>query len=100
MFGTTFPYGTLMVNVAGCFLIAAVMQVALSTELISPTLQLALTTGFLGGLTTYSSFNYEATRLLERAWGPGLLYIALTAAVCFGAGLLGFAAARRLVDLW
>jgi fluoride exporter len=96
-FGTAFPYGTLIVNVSGCFLIAAIMQVALATNLVPATLRLALTTGFLGGLTTYSSFNYETTRLLqERSWGLGLLNYAVTTTACFAAGLLGFAVARRL----
>lgn len=96
-FGTAFPYGTLIVNVTGCFLIAAIMHVSLSTTLVPPTLRLALTTGFLGGLTTYSSFNYETTRFLqERAWGPGLVNYAVTTGACFAAGLLGLAAARRL----
>ena len=97
-FGTAFPYGTLIVNVSGCFSIAAIMQVAISTNLLPATLRLALTTGFLGGLTTYSSFNYETTRLLqERSWGLGLLNYALTTLACFAAGLLGFALARRLL---
>ncbi len=96
--GTTFPYGTLIVNLAGCFLIAAVTHVALSTTLVSPTLRLTLTTGFIGGLTTYSSFNLETTRLLqERAWVGGVANFAGTVAGCFVAGLLGLAVARRLV---
>jgi CrcB protein len=96
-FGTGFPYGTLIVNVSGCFSMAAIMQVALATNLVPASLRLALTTGFLGGLTTYSSFNYETTRLLqERAWGLGLLNYAVTTTACFAAGLLGFAVARRL----
>jgi len=96
-FGAAFPYGTLMVNVVGCFLIALVMHVSLSTTLVPPTLRLALTTGFMGGLTTYSSFNYETTRFLqEGAWGTGLLNWAVTTSVCFAAGLLGLALARRL----
>ncbi len=96
--GTAFPYGTLMVNVAGCFLIAAIMQASMTTEFVPPTLRLTLTTGFMGGLTTYSSFNYETTRFLqERAWGTGLLNYAVTTAACFAAGLLGLALARRLL---
>jgi CrcB protein len=95
--GTDFPYGTFMVNVVGCFLIALVSQLALSTTLISPTLRLTLTTGFMGGLTTYSSFNNETTNLLrERAWGAGLANVALTLVVCFMAGWLGLITARRL----
>jgi CrcB protein len=96
-FGTTFPYGTLIVNVAGCFSIAAVMQLAASTSVMPTTLRLVLTTGFLGGLTTYSSFNYETTRLLqERSWTMGSLNYAVTTLACFMAGLLGFALVRWL----
>jgi len=97
-FGTAFPYGTLCVNVAGCFLLAAVMHVALSTTIVTPTLRLALTTGYLGGLTTYSSFNYETTRLAQDgAWGTGLLNFVATTACCVAAGLLGHLLARRLL---
>lgn len=95
--GTGFPYGTLIVNVVGCFLIALIYQLALSTTLISPTLRLTLTTGFMGGLTTYSTFNYESTDLLrQRAWAEGFLNIGVTLVACFVAGLLGLALARRL----
>jgi CrcB protein len=96
--GTSFPYGTFIVNVSGCFLIALISQVALSTTLVSPTLRLTLTTGFMGGLTTYSSFNYETTTLLrERGIAAGLTNVGLTLAVCFLAGILGLVVARRLV---
>jgi CrcB protein len=90
-----FPYGTLIVNLAGCFLIAAVMHVSLSTTLLSPTLRLTLTTGFMGGLTTYSSFNLETTRLLQERTSVGVLYFMVTVLGCVAAGLLGFALARR-----
>ncbi len=95
--GSSFPYGTLLVNVVGCFLIALIGQLAASTSLISPTVRLTLTTGFMGGLTTYSSFNYETTRFLQdRAWAAGLLNLGLTVAACFAAGLLGTALAARI----
>jgi CrcB protein len=96
--GATFPYGTLIVNVVGCFLIALVSQLALSTTLISPTMRLTLTTGFMGGLTTYSSFNYETTSLLrERGLAMGLTNIGATLVGCFVAGMLGLVLARTLV---
>ncbi len=96
--GVAFPYGTFIVNVTGCFLIALVSQLALSTTLVSPTLRLTLTTGFMGGLTTYSSFNYETTNLLrERGFSAGLTNLGLTLVTCFVAGMLGLMAARRLV---
>jgi CrcB protein len=94
-FGEAFPYGTLIVNVAGCFLIAAVMQTALNASEFSPTLRLALTTGFLGGMTTYSSFAYETLRLArDGSRTAALVNFSLTTLACFGAVLLGLGAAQ------
>jgi fluoride exporter len=95
--GTGFPYGTLSVNVAGCFLIALIAQISITTTLISPTVRLTLSTGFMGGLTTYSSFNYETTRFLQdRAWSTGLTNFGVTVVTCFAAGPLGYAVGLRL----
>jgi CrcB protein len=97
VFAPDFPYGTFLVNVLGCFLISFIYQLALTSTTISQTMQVTLMTGFVGGLTTYSAFNHQTTLLLhEREWITALLNVALTLLVCFGAGLLGFAAARRL----
>lgn len=97
-FGTGFPYATLIVNLAGCFLIAFVTSLALGIAAFPPTLRLALTTGFLGGLTTYSSFNFETTRLFQDgSWTLALLNVGLTAFGCFAAGLAGLALGRLLV---
>ena len=60
--GASFPWGTLAVNVLGSFLLGLLMQVGITTSLLSPTLRLALTTGVMGGFTTYSTFNYETIR--------------------------------------
>jgi fluoride exporter len=93
-FGSGFPYGTLIVNVSGCFLIGAVMQAAANVASISPNVRLALTTGFLGGLTTYSSFAYETTALAkEGARGAAALNFGLTTVACFAAVVLGLVAA-------
>lgn len=97
-FGAAFPHGTLLVNLLGCFAMGAVAHVAASLPTLSVTLRLALTTGFLGGFTTYSAFNQETTTLLRgQAWGAGLGYFALTTVGSFAAGLLGLVLARRLV---
>ena len=61
--GSAFPYGTLIVNLVGCFAIAALMHAALRSA--GPDVRAAVTIGFIGGLTTYSSFNYETMRLFE-----------------------------------
>lgn len=95
--GTTFPYGTLIVNVVGSFAIMLVMELAVRITDFSPNLRLALTTGFLGGFTTYSAFDYESTTMLfdGQAARAGL-NIAVTLAGCFAAGLLGLWLARKL----
>lgn len=96
--GTGFPYGTLAANVIGSFLLGAIMHVALVTGWISPALRLALTTGFLGGFTTYSTFNYETLRYFqESAWLYGLLNIGVTVVSCLLAGATGFLLARVAV---
>jgi len=51
--GPAFPYGTIAINAIGSFLIVIIMQVSLRTDLIGPDLRLALTTGVMGGFTTY-----------------------------------------------
>jgi CrcB protein len=95
--GAGFPYGTLIVNVLGCFLIAGITHVALSTDLISATTRFTLTTGLMGGLTTYSSFNLETTQFLQsRAWYSAALNFGATVVICFFAGLLGLFVARRV----
>jgi CrcB protein len=95
LLGSSFPYGTLTVNLAGSFLIGVLMQVGLTTRTIPPTLRLALTTGVLGGFTTYSSFNYETVRYLQDgAWLYGFLNIAATVLGCLAAGFAGLAAGR------
>ncbi len=96
-FGAAFPYGTLFVNLGGCFLIALVMQTA-ATLAWPPTLRSALTIGYLGGLTTYSSFNYESTRLAqEGAPDLAVMNAAMTWAGCFVAGWLGILTARHVI---
>jgi CrcB protein len=96
-FGSAFPYGTLIVNLAGCFVIAALMHAALSFGW-SPNLRAPLTIGFVGGLTTYSSFNYETMRLFEEgAPAAAVMNLGLTLFGCFLAGWLGLVAAREVL---
>ena len=66
-FGADFPLGTLLVNVIGCFIIGLFMAMATERLSISPYWRLLIAVGFLGGLTTFSSFSYETLRLLQDA---------------------------------
>ena len=97
--GLTFPYGTLTVNVLGSFLMCFLMTLMVTTHAVrtSPEVRLFLTTGVLGGFTTYSAFTYESLALLqERAWLSLGLNLSATVLGCLVAGLLGLMLARAL----
>ena len=96
--GPSFPIGTLTVNALGCFLLSALMEIALGTGFVPPTLRLVLATGVLGGFTTYSSLNYETLRFLqEGAWLVGMANLGGTVALCLLAGALGIWTGRLVV---
>lgn len=65
LFNFSIPLGTLIVNVVGGFLIGMIMEISVSTDFISPNLKLFLTTGIMGGLTTFSTFSYETISLIS-----------------------------------
>jgi CrcB protein len=96
-FGSAFPFGTLIVNLVGSFAIAAVMHAAVTLTW-SPTLRSAITIGFIGGLTTYSSFNYETTRLMEEgATVAAIVNATATILGALAAGWLGLLCARQFI---
>ena len=91
--GPRFAFGTLAVNVVGCFLIGFVMHWLDAGASSSRALRLALTTGFLGGFTTFSAFGYETMRFLE-VGKPSLALTNVAANV-----LLGIAATYAGISL-
>ncbi|WP_312198026.1 fluoride efflux transporter CrcB [Anaerospora hongkongensis] len=96
-FGTEFPYGTLIVNIVGCFVIGAFMTLATEKANISPYWRLLITVGFVGGMTTFSSFSYETLRLLYEADMLHSFYnVGLNILFGFSATWLGMSAARLL----
>lgn len=60
LLGTSYPWGTAIVNLFGCFLIGLIYGLAERTQWIGPSARLFLMTGFLGGLTTFSTFSLES----------------------------------------
>jgi len=95
--GPAFPFGTFTVNMAGSFLLGAIMQLGLGYGAIPPDLRVILATGVMGGFTTYSSFNYETLGYLQRgALLLGGTYFLATALGCLAAGALGIGCARWL----
>lgn len=96
--GSGFAYGTLAVNLIGSFLLGILMYAGQNTSLLPPTLRLTLTTGFCGGFTTYSTFNYETLRYFQDgAWMLGGLNIAVTLVACLVAGIAGWAGAALVL---
>jgi len=63
--GSMFPYGTLLINLSGCFLLGLIGQLTLNRMLISSDLRIAIAVGFFGGYTTFSSFGWETAKMLE-----------------------------------
>ena len=95
--GPTFPFGTLAVNLIGSFGMGLLVPVGHASPMLSPTTRLALTTGVLGGFTTYSAFNQETVRYIEDgAWRFALGNVALTLLLCLAAGFAGMALGRSL----
>lgn len=97
LLGPEFPFGTLIVNLAGSFAIGFVQQLGV-VAFVPDNARLFLVVGVLGGLTTYSAFSYETVRLLEvGAWTRAWLNVVLTTGACLALCLLGLTTARSLL---
>ena len=74
--GGTFPYGTLLINLSGCFLLGLIGQFTLNRLVIPPDWRVAIAVGFFGGYTTFSSFGWETAKMLEDGeWWPATAYV-------------------------
>ncbi|HEY3581930.1 MAG TPA: fluoride efflux transporter CrcB [Pyrinomonadaceae bacterium] len=82
-YGETFPWGTMAVNLIGCFLAGAIFYLTEERFLISPTLRSVIMIGFLGGFTTFSSYGLQ-TFTLMRDGEFGLATLNIAASNVFG----------------
>jgi fluoride exporter len=97
---TTFPAGTLLVNISGSFLLGAILRYAIETPTLSPEVRALLTIGFCGGYTTFSTFSYETVALLEDGeWTRAGLYVGASVLLSLVGTFLGFAVAREVIVL-
>ena len=93
--GSTFPYGTLLINLTGCFFLGLLGQFMLNRMVLSPDWRVAITVGFFGGYTTFSSFGWETAKMLESGeWLRATAYVGASVI----AGLLLSVAGIRLAN--
>ncbi len=81
--GDAFPYGTLVVNLIGAFLVGVVLTILTERLVAGPLWRQLIVVGFLGGFTTFSAYTFEAVALMDAGrWGAALRYVV-------GSNLLG-----------
>jgi CrcB protein len=98
MLDTTFPAGTLLVNITGSFLLGGIIRYALETPSLTPEIRAFLTIGVCGGYTTFSTFSYETMALLEDGeWARAGVYITASVILSLIATFLGLALARQVI---
>ena len=91
-FGSGFPFGTLLINLTGSFLLGLIVSMSMENFIIDPRLRLLLTIGFLGSYTTFSTYAYESIALISQGqWGLGLFNL-------LGSSLLG--AFFAILGIW
>lgn len=93
--GNSFPFGTLAVNLIGCFLIGLSYAFIQEKDVIPDTLRLFLITGIFGGFTTFSSFGHETIILLRaEQWASASVYVASSVLIGLLAVWVGYALGR------
>ena len=97
-FGTAFPYGTLIINVAGSLAMGLIVEYFALKAGLPQRWRLFLTTGILGGFTTFSTFSLEAALLYERgAVASAAIYVIASVVLAIGGLFAGLMIVRTLV---
>jgi len=93
--GSSFPAGTLVVNLLGCFLLGGIAEYAMRHLSVPPEWRIGITVGFLGAFTTFSTFTFEAVRLMQDGeWWHAWTYILASVL----GGMLAIVLGMRLAD--
>jgi len=96
-FSTTFPYGTLLINITGSLVLGFFLVYSTERVLLDPRWRLLVAIGFCGSYTTFSSYAFESFALMEQGqWLMMGLNILFSNALCLAAVLAGAALARGL----
>ena len=96
-FGPVFPYGTLIINVLGSFIVGLFVTWTTERVLVDPRWRLLVVVGFCGSFTTFSSYAYESMAFFEQGqWGLMLANLFSNNLLCLGGALAGIALARAL----
>ena len=97
LFGTSFPYGTLLINVSGSFLVALFLVWTTERVLADPRWRLLIAIGFCGSFTTFSSYAFETMAYFEQGHWPLLgANILSNNLLCLAAVVAGAAVARAM----
>ena len=95
--GTRFPYGTFVVNIAGCFVMGLVLAVLDARLELSPAWREAVPIGFIGAFTTFSTFEYETLRAMQNGEAlAALAYVVSSVVLGLGAVWAGSCLGRGL----
>ncbi len=98
IFGTGFPYGTLLVNTLGSFILVFFVILTIEKLTIDPMWRLFFAVGFLGSFTTFSSFSYETIALFQDGeYFKGTVNVLLNNLFSLSAGLIGLISAKALI---
>jgi len=96
---TGFPWGTLIINLMGCFVLSLFLTVALDLLVISPFIRLGVATGFIGAFTTFSTFSLETVQLLQKhQFGYAGLYLFSSIFLCVAMSAFGLVVARGIEE--
>lgn len=89
-FPSTLPYGTLAVNIAGCFFVGVIYALSEKGNILNPEWRIFLATGLCGGFTTFSTFSYETINLIKGGeWFYASVYVAFSVVIGLYATYLG-----------